>query len=139
MIVEDSEVEIKKFKMYAEKADSEAKIVDLCKKYLKHKGIDVDAGFADYFKPKEPERIYVGMTDIIKINAETVVDGVDRGVDRSARQTSDQMMFARKSVIDKIVYDVIRNDMIKFNTYEKMDTWQTIVHGRLNVWKDPTK
>jgi hypothetical protein len=135
MIVEDSEVEIKKFKMYAEKADSEAKIVDLCKKYLKHKGIDTDATLVNHFKPREPERIYVGMTDIIKINAETVVDGVDR----SARQTSEDMMYARKSVIDKIVYDIIRNDLIKFNMYEKMDTWQTIVHGRLNVWKDPTK
>ena len=135
MIVEDGEVEIKKFKMYAEKADSEAKIIDLCKKYLKHKGIDTDSAPVNHFKPREPERIYVGMTDIIKINAETVVDGVDR----SARQTSDQMMYARKSVIDKIVYDIIRNDLIKFNMYEKMDTWQTIVHGRLNVWKDPTK
>jgi len=135
MIVEDSEVEIKKFKMYAEKADSEAKIVDLCKKYLKHKGIDTDAPLVNHFKPREPERIYVGMTDIIKINAETIVDGVDR----SARQTSEDMMYARKSVIDKIVYDIIRNDLIKFNMYGKMDTWQTIVHGRLNVWKDPTK
>jgi hypothetical protein len=135
MIVEDSEVEIKKFKMYAEKADSEAKIVDLCKKYLKHKGINTDSDFVNLFRPKEPERIYVGMTDIIKINAETVVDGVDR----SARQSGEEFMYARKSVIDKIVYDVIRNDVIKFNTYEKMDTYQTIIHGRLNVWKDPTK
>jgi hypothetical protein len=135
MIVEDSEVEIKKFKMYAEKADSEAKIIDLCKKYLKHKGIDTDAALVNHFKPREPERIYVGMTDIIKINAETIVDGVDR----SARQSSEEFMYARKSVIDKIVYDIVRSDLIKFNSYEKMDTWQTIVHGRLNVWKDPTK
>ena len=135
MIVEDSEVEIKKFKMYAEKADSEAKIVDLCKKYLKHKGIDTDAPLVNHFKPREPERIYVGMTDIIKINAETVFDGFDR----SFRQTSEDMMYARKNIVDQIVYDIIRNDLVKFNTYEKMDTRQTIVHGRLNVWKDPTK
>ena len=133
MIVEDSEIEIRKFKMGVENADSDKKIVDLCKKYLKYKGIDTDAGFADHFKPREPERIYVGMTDIIKINAQTIVDGVDR----SSRQSSEEFMYARKSVIDKIVYDIIRNDLIKFSTYENMDTWQTFVHGRLNVWKEP--
>jgi hypothetical protein len=133
MIVEDNEVEIRKFKMCVENADSDKKIVDLCKKYLKHKGIVTDAAPLNHFKPREPERIYVGMTDIIKINAETIVDGVDR----SARQSGEEFMYARKSVIDKIVYDIIRNDLIKFSTYEKMDTWQTIVHGRLNVWKEP--
>lgn len=135
MIVDDAEVEIKKFKMFAEKADSEAKIMELCKKYLKHKGIDVDRGFADHFKPQEPQKIYVGMKDIISVNAQTRVDGWDM----STRQTSDEVMYARKYITDQITYQLVKNDMILFETYKDMPTYQTVVHGKLNVWKDPTK
>jgi hypothetical protein len=135
MIVNDAEVEIKKFKMFAEKADSEAKIMELCKKYLKHKGVDVDRGFADHFKPQEPQKIYVGMKDIISVHGQHTVDGWDM----SALQSSEQMIHARKYVIDKILYEIVKNDMILFETYKDMPAYQTIVRGKLNVWKDPTK
>ena len=135
MIVEDVDIEIKKFKMFAEKADSESKIIDLCKKYLKHKGIDTDAPLVNHFKPREPERIYVGMKDIVSVHGRVTVDGWDM----SAMQTSDQMMQARKYVIDEILYEIVKNDMIEFNTYKDMPTYQTIVQGKLNVWKEPRK
>lgn len=135
MIVGDAEVEMKKFKMFAEKADSEAKIMELCKKYLKHKGVDVDKGFADHFKPLEPQKIYVGMKDIISVHGQHTVDGWDM----SALQSSEQMIHARKYVVDKILYEIVKNDMILFESYKDISTYQTIVRGKLNVWKDPTK
>ena len=135
MIVEDVDIEIKKFKMYAERADSESKIIDLCKKYLKHKGVDTDASFVNLFEPKEPQKIYVGMKDIVSVHGRITVDGCDM----SALQTSEQMIHARKYVIDKILYEIVKNDMIEFNTYKDMPKYQTIVQGKLNVWKEPRK
>jgi len=133
MIVEDNVLETKKFQMYAEKADTEIKRIELCKKYLKAKGIDTDAPLVNHFKPQEPKKIYVGMNDIIPLNAEMRVDGWDM----SARQTSDEMIHARKYVIDKILYEIVREDMIRFETYKDMPTYQTIIRGKLNVWKEP--
>lgn len=132
MIVQDTDVEIKKFKMYAEKADSEQKIMELCKKYLKHKGIDTDAPLVNYFKPQEPKKIYVGMMDIIKVEAQTKVDGIDR----SPMQTSQEILYAKKNVIEQITHQLVRDEMIKFDTYQMMDTYQTIVQGKLNVLKE---
>jgi hypothetical protein len=57
----------------------------------------------------------------------------------SALQTSEQMIHARKYVIDKILYEIVKNDMILFNTYKDMPKYQTIVQGKLNVWKEPRK
>ena len=135
MIVEDVDIEIKKFKMYAERADSESKIIDLCKKYLKHKGIDTDAPLVNHFKPQGPQKIYVGMKDIVSVHGQHTVDGCDM----SALQTGEKMIYARKYVIDKILYEIVKNDMIEFNTYKDMPTYQTIVQGKLNVWKEPRK
>ena len=135
MIVEDVDIEIKKFKMFAEKADSESKIIDLCKKYLKHKGIDTDAPLVNHFKPQEPLKIYIGIKDIISVHGQHIVDGWDM----SALQTSEQMIHAKKYVIDKILYEIVQNDMILFDTYKDMARYQTIVKGKLNVWKEPKK
>ena len=133
MIVEDVDIEIRKFKMFAENADSEAKIMELCKKYLKHKGVDVDKGFSDYFKPQEPQKIYVGMKDIISVNAQTRVDDWDMSI----RKTSNGIMYARKYIVDEITHQLVQNDMILFETYKDMPASQTIIHGKLNVWKEP--
>jgi hypothetical protein len=135
MIVEDVDIEIKKFKMFAEKADSESKIIDLCKKYLKHKGIDTDAPLVNHFKPQEPQKIYVGMKDIVSVHGQYTVDGCDM----SALQTGEKMIYARKYVVDQITHQLILDDLILFDTYKDMPTYQTIVQGKLNVWKEPRK
>lgn len=135
MIVDDKEVEIKKFKMFAENVDSEQKIIELCKKYLKHKGIDIDTPLVNHFKPQEPQKIYVGMNDIVSVCGQVTVDGWDM----SPLQTSDEMIHARKYVIDKILYEIVQHDMILFDTYKDMPNYQTIVRGKLNVWKEPKK
>lgn len=133
MIVEDRDLAIKKFKMYAEKVDNETQIIDLCKKYLKHKSIDVDSGFAEHFKPKIPERIYVGMTDIIPVRGEIKID------DMALQQSTQEMMYAKKYVIDQITHQIVRDDMITFQSFKKIDTYQTIIQGKLNVYKEPRK
>ena len=135
MIVEDVDIEIKKFKMFAEKADSESKIIDLCKKYLKHKGIDTDAPLVNHFKPQEPQKIYVGMKDIVSVHGQYTVDGCDM----SALQTGEKMIYARKYVVDQITHQLILDDLILFDTYKDMPTYQTIDQGKLNVWKEPRK
>lgn len=136
MIVEDVDIEIKKFKMYAERADSEAKIVELCKKYLKHKGIDADAPFVNHFKPQEPQKIYIGINDIVSVKAQYKVDGFDMTLSRSNQEMT-EMMYARKYVVDQITHQLILDDLILFDTYKHMPTYQTIVQGKLNVWKEP--
>lgn len=135
MIVNDTDIEIKKFKMFAEKADSEQKIVELCKKYLKHKGIDVDhtAAFIEHLTPREPMKIYVGMTDIHTINSRFTIDGIDM----SASQMSDQMMYARKHVLENITVELLKANLVEFNFYKRMDTYQTELNARLHVWRDP--
>lgn len=139
MIIDESEVEIKKFKMFAEKADSEQKIVELCKKYLKHKGIDTDAIenriLLESLRPKEPQRIYVGKPDIHTVNSRFTVDGFDMSV----TQSSDQMIYARKCILENITMEMFKSDLIEFETFKKMDTYQTIINGRVHVWKDPTR
>lgn len=131
MIVEEKEVEIKKFKMFAEKADSEKQIIDLCKKYLKHKGIDTDSPLVNHFKPQEPRIIHVGMNDIVSVYGQVSVDGLD------VPDYGEKMLHSRKYVIDKIVYELVSNDMILFETYKDMPNYQTILRGKLNVWKEP--
>lgn len=133
MIVAENEIAIKKFKMFAEKADSEKDLVNLCRKYLKHKGIDIDTPLLNHFEPKEPQRIYVGMKDIMQVRGQFIVDGFDN----STRQISDELIYAKRYVIDNITHDLVKNDMIEIETFRKMDTYQTIVRGTLNVWKNP--
>ena len=122
---------IKKFKMFAEKADTEQKIIDLCKKYLKHKGIDTDAPLVNHFKPQEPKIIHVGINDITSVYGQISVDGFD------VSDYGEKMAHSRKYVIDKILYEIVKNDMILFETYKDMPNYQTIIRGKLNVWKEP--
>ena len=131
MIVDETEVEIKKFKMFAEKANSEKQIIDLCKKYLKHKGIDTDAPLVNHFKPQEPKIIHVGINDITSVYGQISVDGFD------VSDYGEKMTHSRKYVIDKILYEIVKNDMILFETYKDMPNYQTIIRGKLNVWKEP--
>lgn len=133
MIVDENEVAVKKFKMFAEKAKNERDVIDLCRKYLKHKGIDVDTPLESYFAPKLPEKIYVGMKDIVRVQGQFILDGYDM----SKNQTSQEVAYAQKYVVDNIIHELVKSNLIDFQSYRKMDTYQTVVRGTLHAWKDP--
>lgn len=134
MIVDDSEVEIKKFKMFAEKLETESQIIDLCKKYLKHKGVDVDntAALSEIFRPKEPEKIYVGMSDIVKVQGRFKLNEYDF---RDTQHKLDSIAYASKYVVDEITHQLVKENMIEFETYKDPACYQTIICGNLNVYR----
>lgn len=133
MIVDESEVAVKKFKMFAEKTKSERDVIDLCKKYLRHKGIDVDTSLESHFASKMPEKIYVGMNDMVHVHGQFTLDGYNM----SQNQTSQEVAYAKKYVIDNIVHELIKSNLIDFQSFRKMDTFQTVVRGSLHAWKNP--
>ena len=138
MIIDESEVEIKKFKMFAENANTEKQVIDLCKKYLKHKGIDIDvnAAYAEMFKPKEPEKIYVGLTDIIRVQGQVSLDEYSF---RDPTHEMDCMIHARKHIVENITHELVKSDMIEFVSFKDIARYQTVVRGNLNVYKDSRK
>lgn len=138
MIVEDREVEIKKFKMFADKVNTEAQIVDLCKKYLKHKGIDVDnaaamnAALASQIAPPRIETRYVGAGDLIEAHGQYAID------DYSIRSIADDVeaqVQAKKYIMQNIMQEVVRTDTVKFDQYKDYNRAQLIVRGSLLVYK----
>ena len=141
MIVEDVDIEIKKFKMYAEKADSEKKIVDLCKKYLKHKGIDVDGTIDEAMKsalaaatqPPKVEQRYVGIPDLIRCQAKVVID--DRH-DHGAN-AFDYRMHLKKQLAELIMHEVIKSDAIVFEQAKDPANWQDVIYASLSIYRDP--
>jgi len=129
MIVDENEVAVKKFKMFAEKAKNERDVINLCRKYLKHKGIDIDSSLESHFAPKMPEKIYVGAKDILRVQGQFILDGYDM----SKNTTSQDVAYAQKYVIDNIVHELVKGNMIDIQSYRNMDTFQTVVRGTLNV------
>ena len=102
--------------MFAEKADTEQKIIDLCKKYLKHKGIDTDAPLVNHFKPQEPKIIHVGINDITSVYA-----AVGMAVNPSEMLmeiVDNKELHIELSVFEKDILKVKENQLIKFTVPE---------------------
>ncbi len=129
MIVEDSEVAIKKFKMFADKAKTDRELVELCRKYLKHKGVILDQPDPVTFMPQEPKTVYVGTSDIVRVHGQFICDGFD--------MAAHQIQYARRFVVENVVRELTEQNLIDIQSFRKMDTYQTVVRGTLHAWRKP--
>jgi hypothetical protein len=77
---DDNLIETKKFQMYADKADTEAKRIELCTKYLKSKDALPKPPMPPipYYDPViDDKKFYVGPDTYHTVKAETSVDMLD--------------------------------------------------------------
>jgi len=136
MIVPESEVEIKKFKMFAEKADSEQKIIELCKKYLKHKGIDVDEAFDKMAVmqsvPAQVQKIYVGQGDLKHVHARMMIDEMVH----PTLSKIEMGVLLRKELAQRITYELMKGEHIKFEEQYDPSFGSMYLHAALKVYDD---
>jgi hypothetical protein len=137
MIDVDGMLETKKFQMYAEKADTEEKRIELCKKYLKHKGMDPDKP-----GPMGPIGEYIATTHdtglIRRLSNRIVVDAID--VEQLRGQMGPLMeVELKRKCADGIMETVMREGYIRFSTSRDMSRDQYIVNAELFVWRDNKK
>lgn len=132
-LISDSELEIRKFKMFADKVDTEAKVIDLCKKYLKHKGIDVDQMTTDWANKKleQPkiEKHYIGpgnnIYKTIKIDRRDLLQGYPPEI----------IADAKIKVAQHLLRDLIDEGYLKFDTNENFYEDRTEIVARIHVFK----
>ena len=132
-LISDSELEIRKFKMFADKVDTEAKVIDLCKKYLKHKGIDVDQMTTDWANKKlelpKIEKHYVGPGNtihrVIKIDRRDLLQGYPPEV----------IADAKIKVAQQMLRDLIEEGYLKFDTNENFYEDRTEIIAHIHVFK----
>lgn len=142
MIVDDSEIAVKKFKMFADKVNNEAQIVDLCKKYLKHKGIDVDntatmnAALASQIAPPRIEKVFVGASDLIETYGRYEIDDL---MIRSIQDSVEAQTQAKMHIAKLIMSEVVKSDAIKFDQYKDYNYGKLVVQGKLVVYKGNKK
>jgi hypothetical protein len=81
MIASEDDIQLRKFKMFAENIETTEKAVELCKKFLKHKGWDVDdiikKSLVRDLEPPKIEKHYVGLKDLIQCQANIVLDDMN--------------------------------------------------------------
>lgn len=140
MEVYDQELETKKFKMYAETADTPERRIELCKKYLKAKGIDVDAILAhkvsdtwsqmkdqyatDFGNPKYHPNI------VSVVANETVdLDSVRYKIE------PDLIQMLHKQTFSELTHQIAKADLVSFDTWEDVIRRQYTVRASINVWK----
>jgi hypothetical protein len=134
-MISDSELEIRKFKMFADKADSEAKVIELCKKYLAHKGVDVDK-IADQWaiKSLEPAKVetkYIGpgikMYRLVKIDRMELQQGYPPEI----------LAEARAKAAQQLLRDLLEEGYVKFHSQENYNEDRTEIIAQIHVTKDP--
>ena len=137
MIVSDNDLETKKFIMYAEKADTEKKRIELCKKYLASKGLDVNAAIEKSILEKsfavpKVEPIIVNRNDI-----EFLEQGVGIDIDQYSDPTRKMAVLieAKKALVQDITHTIIQKNLIKFDEWKDPMVWQTKIRARVGIWK----
>lgn len=129
MIVDDNALETKKFQMYAEKADTEAKRIELCKKYLDSKGIKTDA----YLPAPIPEMIVINKQDVEFLSYRLEID--DNMYYQNATNNMEMERHIRKNIADNLSYEMLVRQMITFDTYKDYARMQTIINGKVGIWR----
>ncbi len=136
-MIDESEVKIRKFKMFADKATTETQLVDLCKKYLKHKGIDAEVSknvsLEELLKPPKIETHYVGIPDLTSVHGMYTIDRMNI---LSATEEKQVQTYARKCVTENIMHELVRNDVIKFEILKDHSCDHITVRGKLLVYKE---
>ena len=132
MIVDDNALETKKFQMYAEKADTEAKRIELCKKYLQSKGIKLDNDIKAYVPPT-PQMIVINKQDVEFISYRLEID--DNLYYQNATNNMEMERHIRKNIADNLSYEMLVRQMITFDTYKDYARMQTIINGKVGIWR----
>lgn len=131
MIVDDKEIEIKKFKMFAENVNSEQKIIELCKKYLKHKGIDIDTNA--FVPPPPPQQIFINKEDVEFISYKMKID--DNMFFQNTMARMEMEAAIRKNIVESIMHELVMRNLIKFDTLKDHMNCQTMVNGKIGIWR----
>jgi hypothetical protein len=108
---DDNLIETKKFQMYADKADTEAKRIELCTKYLKSKDALPKPPMPPIeYRPDRDDWRYVGPDLYHRIKVSTEMDMLDFEQNRS-----DAYNHMRVSLANEIKTELIRENLIVFH------------------------
>jgi hypothetical protein len=124
----DDALETKKFQMYAEKADTVEKRIELCEKYLKAKRKptaplpDVDRN------PMQDSR------GIHRVRYNYYMRDCDYAV-----MTSDMASHINKELVIGLVREMIHKGYVKFDKDTNMLEGTTVFNATAFIWKDPNK
>lgn len=137
-MIDQNDVETRKFQMYAEKALTEARRIELCQKYLQSKGIKtVETSEAEALlariAPPQIEKHYVGLPDLRRMESRYVID--DQNIHPTS-STNTAYIHARETIVKSITHELVRNDMITFDQFYDYYRAQTIIVGSLMVYKE---
>lgn len=127
-MIDEKHIETVKFQTYAEKADTEEKRIELCRKYLQHKGMIVIEN-----KPK-PETIatFQDTKGIRRVCARQSVDMYK--VEKIGPEFYHHM---RQNCVKLISEELVKADLIKFDHNKSFSDDMFVTTATLFVWKDP--
>ena len=133
-MISDSEIEVRKFKMYADKVDTEAKVVDLCKKFLKYKGIDVDKITDEWaiksLEPPKVEKHYIGPGNkiyrMVKIDRRELQQGYPPEI----------LADAKARAAHQLLRDLLAEGYMKFTTQENFYENRVEIIAQIHVSKE---
>lgn len=136
-LASDDEIELRKFKMFAENVATTDKAIELCKKFLKHKGWDIDdiikKSLVRDLEPVKVEKHYVGLKDLIRCQAYVAIDDMNYLQNLSPVEIESR---ARQMVVDKITYEIVKNDAFRFEKIYDPVVAQHKLYGNLYIYKD---
>jgi hypothetical protein len=132
---DENEIETKKFQMYAEKADTVEKRIELCKKYLAAKNAAE--------KPKEPELpwdgpLYRDSKGIHRLQYHISMPDEQYRTQKTIYQTAfeDQI---RKELVTGVCHDMLARDLVSIHTSRDLYMQATRFSASAFIWKDPNK
>lgn len=121
----DNVLETQKFKKYAETADTEERRIELCKKYLKSKGIDVDL-LAQQTKAHE----YVESFRNPLLKRLTVTKTVDLDIMPDHNRIKAGVY---REISQYMADELLKQDLIRFNDYTDQVLYRWNVRAELDV------
>lgn len=134
MINADAMIETQKFKKFAETADTQERRIELCVKYLKSKGIEISSNW----NINPPREVYIGPGNVNKIESIHKMDlmVLDTLKDPMAAVILQE---AKTCIAQNIVDMLVKGDYIKYETFRDMDAYQTIIRGKMLVYKEESE
>jgi hypothetical protein len=121
----DEALETKKFQMYAEKADTVEKRIDLCEKYLRAKKKQM--GQVEHLTFQDTKGIH-------RLYARSIIS--DELAYSGSKSEIESVV--QRQLVDEIIREMIKNEYISFDTERRLYQSDTIFSARTFVWKDPS-